>query len=285
MINQRMGEVTKPPSDAPAGWPGVLLLALLVFAALAVTGPVAARDYVAAVETRPGVTQGYYVIEPRGEPRAIVFLFLGGDGALALDSQGPTKLKGNFLFRVRDNLSRAGLLLALPDAPSDQSRGLGNFRTSANHAQDVKAVIQALKAKANLPVFLIGTSRGTVSVANVAARLEPSLIQGILLTSTVTERSRNKLYSVRDTALADIRVPAFVMSHRDDGCYVTPASDTPWLLRAMSNAPRKDSAILTGGKPPKSDPCEAFAQHGFFGIEDEAAKAMTDWIASVLAAR
>lgn len=255
-----------------------LLLSVAIFAQAAQ----AARESVVHVPSRPGVTQGYYLYESGQTPRAIAVVFVGGEGVLALDRNGPTKLRGNFLFRVRNALARAGLLLAYPDAPSDQSRGLGNFRISANHAEDIKAMILALKKRADLPVFLIGTSRGTVSTANVAARLDPALIKGVLLTSTITERSRNKLRSVHDTPLENIRVPVLALAHRDDGCYVTPASDVPHLLLALGNAPRKDSVVLTGGRTPKSDPCEAMSQHGFFGIEDQAVKAMTDWIDSVL---
>jgi hypothetical protein len=265
---------------------GFALALLLIGAGMTAPAEAAPRESVVRVPSRPEVTQGFYLIEPEGPARAIAVLFVGGEGETALNDQGPTKLKGNFLMRVRGQLSKAGLILAYPDVPSDQAgRGLGDFRTSTRHAEDIAAMVKALKARANLPVFLIGTSRGTISAANGAGRIDPSLIAGVILTSTVTERSKNKQKPVFDTPLDKIRVPVLVMSHKDDTCYVTPPSDIPRLLRAMSASPRKDSLLLSGGKPPKSDPCEAFAAHGFFGIESKAAKSMTDWIDSVLAAR
>lgn len=88
---------------------------------------------------------------------------------------------------------------------------------------------------------------------------------------------------MHDTPLAEIRAPLFALSHRDDGCYVTPPSALPRLLRTAAAAPRKDSRLLSGGLPPKSGPCEARSQHGFLGIEDQAVKAVADWIDSVLA--
>lgn len=260
-----------------------LLLAALMAGAL--TGPASAapRESVVTVPSRAGVTQGFYLIEPEGAPHAIVVMFVGGEGETALNDKGPTKLTGNFLMRVRGVFSRADLILAFPDAPSDQKgRGLGDFRISERHGEDIAAMVKALKARNDLPVFLIGTSRGTISAANGAGRSAPRQIAGVILTSTVTERSKNKQRPVFDTPLDKITAPVLVMSHKDDTCYVTPPSAIPRLLRAMSAAPRKDSLLLSGGKPPKSDPCEAFAAHGFFGIENEAAKAMTDWIGSVL---
>lgn len=259
-------------------------LAAIVVAVATATAerPARAVEGVETIATRPGVTQSYYWQEPPKKTRAIAVLFVGADGDLKLRAAGPTNLRGNFLFQVRDALASAGLLLIFPDAPSDRSRGLGN-RTDADHANDIRRVILNVKQRANLPVFLIGTSRGTVSAANVAARVEPALIKGVLLTSTITEPAKNRQHSVFETRLADIRVPVLALAHRDDTCYVTPASSVPRLLRALTHAPRKDSVTLSGGKPAESGACDARSPHGFFGIEGQAVKAMTTWIDSVLA--
>lgn len=263
-----------------------LVLAALTAFAIAGSASAAPRESVVSVPSRSGITQGFFLIEPDVPARAIAVVFNGGNGEIALNDKGPTNLNGNFLMRVRGQLSSAGLILAYPDVPSDQKgRGLGDFRVTERHGADIAALVKALKARNDLPVFLIGTSRGTISATNSAGRLPPGQIAGVILSSTVTERSKNKQRPVFDTPLNKITAPVLVMSHKDDTCYVTPPSDIPRLLRAMSASPRKDSLLLSGGKPPKSDPCEAFAAHGFFGIEDEAAKAMTDWITSVLASR
>jgi two-component system OmpR family response regulator len=41
-------------------------------------------------------------------------------------------------------------------------------------------------------------------------------------------------------------------------------------LRAYCGAKPVELTLLAGGLPAKSDPCEAMAEHGFFGIESEA---------------
>lgn len=263
-----------------------LVLVALVACGLASPATAAPRESVVSVPSRPGVTQGFFLVEPEGAARAIAVVFVGGDGETKLNDKRPTNLNGNFLMRVKDQLSTAGLILAYPDVPSDlKGRGLGDFRVNERHGEDIAAVVKALKARNDLPVFLIGTSRGTISAANGGGRLPPGQIAGVILTSTVTERSKNKQRPVFDTPLDKITAPVLVMSHKDDTCYVTPPSDIPRLLRAMAASPRKDSLLLSGGLPAKSDPCEAFAAHGFYGIEEEATKAMTDWITSVLASR
>lgn len=253
----------------------------------AILAPVFAAERVESIPTRDGVTQSYWLLEPEGPPRAIAIMILGGDGLLCFDENGPTSQKNNFLMRIRSDMLRAGLLLAYPDAPSDQTGGLDNFRSDRRHAEDVKTLILALKRRADVPAFVIGTSRGTVSAANAAARLDPSLLAGALLTTTIFDRTggRTRLHSVHDLPLNQIRVPLLELHHRDDQCYITLAAGVPAFMAALTNAPRKDSIILSGGKPAESEPCGALAPHGFFGVQDQAARKIIEWIDSVLQER
>ncbi len=79
-------------------------------------------------------------------------------------------------------------------------------------------------------------------------------------------------------ALGRVTVPTLVLSHKKDGCDITPAADAPKLKRALSKSPRAEVVLLDGGLPPQSDPCQAKSEHGFLGIEDQAVKAITDFI-------
>ena len=263
-----------------------IVLSLSLAAAFATHAAAAPRESVASVTSRPGITQDYLLIEPEKQPRAIAVLFVGGEGELGLEKKRLTKGINNFLMRVRPQLAAAGLLLAYPDTPSDQRQGLGNFRINDKHAEDIAAVIKALSAAhPNLPVFLIGTSRGTISAANGAARLPAGVLSGLVLTSSVTVRGNKAQAFIQQLPVQDIKLPIFVLAHKDDGCYVTPPGNVPTLLNAMPAAPRKDSLTLTGGAGAGGDPCGSQSAHGFLGIEDQAAKAMTDWIEAVLTAR
>ena len=259
-----------------------LAIASILLAAM--VWPARAGERVESIPTRDGVTQSYWLVEPEGPPRAIAIMILGGDGQLRFDANGPTSQKNNFLMRIRKDMLAARYLLAYPDKPSDQGP-LDNFRTDRRHAEDIKALILALKSRADVPVFVIGTSRGTVSVANVAARLEPSLLAGALFTTTIFDRTEGmyRFHSVHDVPLDQIRVPVLELHHQDDQCYITKAAGIPRFMAALSNAPRKDSIILSGGKPAESEPCGALAPHGFFGVQDQAARKMIEWIDSVMA--
>jgi len=136
----------------------------------------------------------------------------------------------------------------------------------------------ALRAEAPVPLWLVGTSMGSVSAANVAVRLSAGGPDGVVLTSSVMGRSREMTESLQDIALDRIRVPTLVVHHRDDGCRASRYADTSWLIRQLSAAPKRERLTFTGGAAPQSDPCEPLAPHGYFGIDATVVEAIARWI-------
>jgi pimeloyl-ACP methyl ester carboxylesterase len=259
--------------------PSRRLLAALLLAALLPGAPArAAAEELRTVSTRRGVTQSFLLLRPSGRPVASVVLFAGGDGDLALSASGIGQLQGNFLVRTRTRWVGEGFLVAVPDRPSDRTRGLWNFRTTAEHAADVTSVIAALREITAAPVWLVGTSMGTLSAANAAARLPEGGPDGIVLTSSVTETSRLSYETIRHAGLGDIRVPALVVHHRDDGCRASPYAGAEGIVRALTRAPVKELLAFEGGSRPISAPCEAKAPHGYLGIEARVVSAIGAWI-------
>jgi len=255
------------------------VLSALVLVALT-AGPAAAEE-VKTIPTRPGVTQSFLLLRRSETPAATVILFAGGNGAIGLDAAGRMSgLGGNFLVRNRGRFAEHDLMVAVPDAPSDHAGGLARFRASREHADDIRALIAALRATAPAPVWLVGTSMGTVSVASAAARLREGGPDGVVLTSTITRWNRNQGESVGDVKLKDIQVPTLVVHHREDACPFTPFSDIPGLMRDLSKAPRRELLTFEGGDPAQSAPCEARAAHGYLGLDAQVVKAIADWIVS-----
>ena len=203
------------------------------------TGGAAAED-IKTIPTRRGVTQSFLLLRRSETPAATVILFAGGNGALHLATGHLAGLSGNFLVRNRGRFAEAyGFMVAVPDAPSDHAGGLARFRSSAEHAEDVRRLIAALRELApSAPVWLIGTSMGTVSAANAAARVRDGGANGLVLTSTITRWNRDQGESVSDVKLTDIQIPVLVVHHREDACPSTPYADIPAVLRDLSKAPR-----------------------------------------------
>jgi hypothetical protein len=252
-------------------------LAALVLVA-AVAAPAVAEE-VKTIPTRPGVTQSFLLLRRSETPAATVILFAGGDGALRLGPDGRMgALGGNFLVRNRARFAEYGFMVAVPDAPSDHASGLSRFRAGKEHAEDIRAMIATLRAMAPAPVWLVGTSMGTVSAANGAARLHEGGPDGLVLTSTITRWNKNQGESVGDVKLKDIRIPTLLVHHREDACPFTPFSDIPGVLRDLAKAPRRELIAFEGGDPPQSSPCEARAAHGYLGLDAQVVKAIADWI-------
>ncbi|HZF04166.1 MAG TPA: alpha/beta hydrolase [Patescibacteria group bacterium] len=254
----------------------LVALALLLLA----PWPASALDeQIRTIPSRPGVTESFVLIRTPRPPAASVILFTGGRGALGLQ-RGPLGPRAiNFLVRSRQRFAERGLLVAVLDAPSDRTgEALVRFRTSAEHAADVRALIAALRAETPVPVWLVGTSMGSVSAAAVAVRLTEGGPDGVVLTSSVMGQSREMGESLQDVALDKIRVPVLIVHHRDDGCRASRYADTAWAMRRLSAAPRKELLAFSGGDAPQSDACEPLAPHGYFGIEDKVVDAIVGFI-------
>lgn len=230
------------------------------------------------VPTRPGVTQRLLLLEPPA-PKAAVVLFAGGHGGLQLSPEGSMSFgKGNFLVRSRQLFADQGLLVAVIDAPSDRQSApfLDGFRQTAEHADDVKAVIAALRQRAKAPVWLVGTSRGTQSVAYMAHTLSASdSPDGIVLTSTVLNDRRSR--GVNAMPMEQVRLPVLVVHHEQDGCAVCSFADVPVLMRKLAAASRKALLSFKGGAS-TGDPCEAFAHHGYNGLERDVVQQIAAWL-------
>lgn len=242
---------------------------------LGVCGAEAQTASLQTVSTPRGAKQSFILIKPE-KPVAAVILFAGGHGGLGLS--GPASMAwgaGNFLVRTHTQFAAQNFLVAVADAPSDQAGGMNAiFRMSGDHAGDIGAIAAYLKAQSNLPVWLVGTSMGTFSAARGA--IDGKNIDGLILTSTITRANPNwKIANshadgVASMALGQVKVPTLVVAHKQDACDITPASDVPKLTRKLAGTKKVEVALLEGGSPPQSAPCDAKSQHGFLGIEGQA---------------
>ncbi len=175
-----------------------------------------------------------------------------------------------------------GFMVAVVDAPADYRKGMNAiFRMSGGHAGDIGAVEAYLKKQAPVPVWLVGTSMGTFSAAEGAIA---GHADGLVLTSTITHSparwkiARSKPQAVANMALSRVTVPTLILAHRHDGCPASPSAGAAKLKRALTHAGKVEVVLLDGGLPPRSQPCEAKAQHGYYGIEQKAVDAIARFI-------
>ncbi len=238
-----------------------------------------AAQKVVDIPTRPGVTQRLVYLAPE-RPKAAVVLFAGGHGGLQIDSAGGFRWgAGNFLVRSRKLFAEQGLAVAVVDAPSDRQQEpfLYGFRQTPQHVMDIKAVTAWLRQQTRLPIWLVGTSRGTQSAAFIATQARPADggPDGLVLTSTVLKDPRGR--AVPEMPLQALTIPVLVVHHEQDGCSSCAYRDILRLMDKLGAAPRRELITFRGGMS-VGDPCEAKSHHGYNGLEPEVVARIVQWI-------
>jgi hypothetical protein len=259
-------------------WDARANCALILFATLAVQRPLPAQEMV-TLDTRPNVTQSYFLAAVPPDAAAVALLFSGAAINLRREEESVKFGVNNFLVRVRGEFVSRKIITAIIDAPADQKNPTDfahEFRLRPDHFTDVAAVVRDLKQRfPGLPIFLIGTSMGTVSAAAVGARLEHQ-VAGIVLTSTLLVRSSPKASrpgpGLSRFDFGTIKAPLLFVHHVSDQCPTTPYAEAARLA--------KNYPLITvfGGATPQSGPCEPFSQHGYFGKESETVEQIVNWM-------
>lgn len=272
--------------------PGVL--ALLPIAAVPAQSLATGCGEVVTIQTHDRTTTRYALAQPQPAPAQdspiALVLLAGGGGHLNLDDQGcPGALTGNSLVRFLPLFHAAGFYTALVDAPSDYSGGdgLAGFRIAAEHAEDLGKVILDVRARTKASVWLVGTSRGSISAVNAAARLSgPAAPDGLVITSAVTSgyiggRKEWVAQTVFDPSLEDIRIPVLVVGHSEDKCVRTPP-ELMAKITARTNGAREQVVTVIGGPgepgPQSVRACRGRSPHGYVGQEADVAAGIARFI-------
>jgi len=235
----------------------------------------ATTSAIETIKTRPGVTQRLLVMKPDGPSGATLIMFPGGSGAGHFrEASGGIKLSRNFLARSAEAFVRRGFLVAIVDVPSDQPSGMDDaFRRSDEHRQDIQKAIDHVAGRHGVhSIYLIGTSRGTISVLHLSSAINDPRIRGIAVTSGFCPSAGAEIGRVEQ-----IRYPVLIVHHAYDGCKVTTFDGAVRLKGMLRSSPRVNFLEVRGGRLPASNPCEALSYHGFYGVEDAVVQAMSDW--------
>lgn len=251
---------------------GALILTTGILASAA-----AFADQIVTLKTRGDSTQSYLLLAGTGVTlKAIAIMFPGGQGQVRLPadiSQLQLGQRGNFLVRTREMFRDQELAVAIIDAPSDrQQAGMDDgFRTGREHSDDIAAVVKDLRGRfSSAKVFLVGTSRGTLSAAHVGRALSGA-VDGVVLTSTVLFSGRRNM-SLSGFDFGAIKAPLLFVHHAQDACRVCPYSAAESLGRTYP------LITVRGGKPAESEECEPLSAHGYYGKEAETVSAIKSWI-------
>lgn len=247
------------------------LLISMVLALVSLTGH--AESTLFKVPTRPDVKTTLFW-EPVEGAKATVFVFPGGGGGFGKIEDGkPTS--NNFLVHSASYFTANGFNVAIFGRPSDSEDLDYADRISDTHMTDVRKVLDFVKTQSATPVWIVGTSRGTISATATAIHAQGD-IAGLVLTSSVVNYKKPGAVPKQD--LAAIKVPVMMLHHSKDACIHCRPDEVPAAFKGFRNAPVKKLIFVDGGANPTGDVCAGQHWHGFIGMEKEAADLIANWI-------
>ena len=212
------------------------------------------------------------------QPRATLVMLPGGTGDVGVQRDSNVRHGDNFVVRTRADWVARGYAVLIPDTVNGTN--LRGKRSSPEYARLVDELVAYAHGQTDAPVFLLGTSQGTIAAVNGAAHAMPGTISGVILTETVSVRGRLSSETVFDADPQAVRVPALVVANRDDTCDVAPPSMTPQVAAAMNHSPDVEVRMVSGGVQQSRQACGSLSPHGYAGIEEQVVDAIIRWLRS-----
>ena len=209
-------------------------------------------------------------------PTGTIVMMPGGSGDVGIERDADLRHDDNFVVRTRALWVARGYAVVIPDALDHENmRGL---RSSPEYAAVVDALVEFGHTRLkDQPVFLLGTSQGSIAAMNGAAHAQPGQLAGLVLTESVS-RLGGSHETVFDADPAGVRIPALVVANRDDACNVAPPADAPKIASAMRNSPSARVLYVSGGINRSRKACGSLTPHGYYGIEQPVVAQIADWI-------
>ena len=210
---------------------------------------------------------------------ATVVLLPGGNGVVAFTgaSRGGKPKGNNFLIRAFPLFLAQKVNVAVMGTVTETGLPTYAERVADDHLSDLAAVAVKVHGMSPAPVWLVGTSRGTVSATAAAIRYaERAIFDGIVLTSAIV--GSKKPQAVPRQSIDKIRVPVLVYMNANDGCSECQLSDAKRLIGKFAASPVQAFMAVQGGGDPTGDPCHGNHYHGFIGMESQAVADIVGWI-------
>jgi hypothetical protein len=253
-----------------------LLTAALIpsFSAAAMSADNVSGEQIIDVPLTGGERQRVLYAAP-AEPRATIVMLAGGAGDVGLRRDGEVLHGNNFVVRTRGLWVQRGYAVLIPDAVDREN--LRGLRSSPEYAALVLDLVRVAHEKAPGPVFLLGTSQGSIAAMNAAAHAPSGAIAGVVLTESVS-RMGGSGETVFSAAPQDVRAPALVVANQDDRCNVAPPGAAPRIAAAMTHSASVRVLSVAGGVQQSRKQCGSLSPHGYFGIEPEVISQIDSWM-------
>jgi hypothetical protein len=269
---------------------GYMKKALLV-AAMALLGTSLAHAQTdILIEVNRGRTEGLFtktpvfqraILSKPAKPTDTAVLFFRGFPGIARIESLKDKQR-NLLPFMRMNqqiFQEEGIALVIMDCPTDQwgmsgstpTGCLDDYRSSKEHADDVRSVIARLRNEHGLSkIYIMGHSFGTISSRWLAKNLGNEIAGSIHSAAMNGANPKGYGNSLSGFPYDTITAPVLHVHNEDDACRSTPYS-------AVKKYAGRNLATMRGGAP-EGDPCGGTHLHSYQGREELVVRSIISWI-------
>jgi hypothetical protein len=211
---------------------------------------------------------------PKDGMRGIIVMFPGGTGDVGIERDGAIEHNDNFVVRTRELWAQHGYGVVIVDAIGHQS--MRGQRSTPEYAAVTREILAFAHSVSNVPVWVMGTSQGSIAAMNAASHSEHRELAGVILTESVSVLGKSQ-ETVFDAHPQDVLAPALIVANRDDRCWVAPPSKANEIAHAMRNA-RSTVLFVEGGTARSSNECSSLSPHGYWGIDDKVVGDIENWM-------
>jgi hypothetical protein len=213
-----------------------------------------------------GGTQHVWFFAP-DKPWAVAIMFVGNTGLLSRDIDGSVRSDNSPLVRTRSLWLDQGVAVVVPGKPTSVTANY-SYRVTDDYGKDIKSLIDFVRTRTAVPIWLMGHSLGTNAVAFAATRLTHGELAGVVLVAPS---------NMVDVPLGTINVPVLLAQHERDACFNT-GPDGPTGVRAnLSGAPVTEIMMFSGGQP-SGDDCAPTSFHGLVGQDADFVGHVSEWM-------
>jgi alpha-beta hydrolase superfamily lysophospholipase len=147
-------------------------------------------------------------------------------------------------------------------------------RYSAEHMENIRAVVKFYKEKTKKPVYLIGHSNGSISIAEFLNKSADSqkLVAGVILSAGRNETNID----------VKLTIPVLVMIHEQDmNVWTTPTASINLYEKIKATNDKAKLAFIHGGYNEMGNPATN-GRHMYAGSLDEVAVTLNSFLSSSL---
>jgi len=237
------------------------------------------RGRTEGIFTKSPVYQRAILAKPAKPTDTALLYFRGYPGIPRIQSVADKQPNLQPFMRMNQRIfAEEGIALVVVDCPTDEWKMAGdrpmacfdNYRSSKEHADDVRSVIAKLKDDGFSKIYVMGHSLGTISSRWLAKNLGNEISGSIHSGAMNGPNPMGIATSLSGFPYDAITAPVLHVHHENDAC--------PYTTHAAVKRYAGENLVTVHGGVAEGDPCGARHLHGYQGREEVVVRAIVAWI-------